>query len=65
MSVAYLDDENLDEERRVSRVRDRGGRAGDADAETAEQVAETDREAAPEDGEGCCQLALGITQLWR
>jgi hypothetical protein len=46
-----LDDEDLDEEGRVGRVRQSRGRTGDADRDAAEQVAEADGQTAPEERE--------------
>lgn len=50
-TAKHLNDEDLDEEVGVGCVCDGGGRAGDADAETAEEVADADGEAAPEERE--------------
>lgn len=49
-----FNDKNLDKELRVGGIGERGGRAGDADRDTTEEVAETDGEAAPEEREAWC-----------
>jgi hypothetical protein len=46
-----LNDENLDEQVWVCGVSKGGGRAGNSDANTTEQVACTDGDSTPEDGE--------------
>lgn len=48
-----LDDKDLDEERRIRRVRQCSVRAGNADSHTAQQVAHAHCEAAKEERESC------------
>ena len=48
-AAEYFHDENLHEQVRVGRIRKRGRGAGDANTDTAQEVARTDGETSPEE----------------
>lgn len=51
-----LYNEDLHEQIGIRSIRERSGRAGDADADTAEQIAHSDSQATPEESEPCTGL---------
>lgn len=54
---AYLDNEDLDEELGIGSICQRGGGARDADTDSTEEIAEADRQSAPEQRESWCVVS--------
>lgn len=57
-----LNDENLDEQTRIGRIAQGSRRARDANAHTAEQVAQTHRQTTPEEGETYPPPPAGVSR---
>ena len=55
-----LNDQNLDKQRRITRVRERSRRARDSDGNTADKVASPDSHTAPEYGVAGVEVASAI-----